>query len=123
MIKKETEAHRAVTASDLEIVDKAIADHETFQKDLYVLRRVLGEVGNLDQQYRGLKEGIEHLQEQGRQLNSHNDAARAELAKVQQDVVEGRKEVAALTAQAEEQQRMISSYAEQIDRITGAKAA
>jgi len=53
MIKKETDARREVTATDLEKVDKAIADHETLQKDLYVLRRILGEIGNLDQAVRG----------------------------------------------------------------------
>jgi hypothetical protein len=62
MIKQQVEARRAVTETDLQLVDKAIADHETFQKDLYVLRRVLGEVGNLDQAYRGMKEGIAQVQ-------------------------------------------------------------
>ena len=123
MIKQQTETHRAVTETDLQLVERAISNHEVFQKDLFVVRRVLGEVGNLDHRYRGLKEGIAVVEEQGRRVNAELEAARAELAKVQQEVVEGRKELTALTAEVEEQQRMISSYAEQIDRITGAKAA
>jgi len=120
---KQTDTHRAVTETDLQIVERAISNHEVFQKDLFVLRQVLREVGNLDQRYRGLKEGIAVVEEQGRRVNAELEAAHTRLAEVQQQEVEVRKRVAALTAQAEEQQRMISSYAEQIDRITGAKAA
>ena len=123
MTKKETDVRREVTATDLEKVDKAIADHETFQKDLYVLRRMLSEVGNLDQQYRGGKQAIEQVQAEGTRSSAQVEQIRADLAKVQQELVEKRKELASLTAAAAEKQRELSAYSEAIDRIVTGKAA
>ena len=123
MSKQPTDARREVGNTDLEIVDKAIADHETLQKDLYVLRRILGEIGKLDQLYRGLKEGIAVVQAESARAVSELEAAKAELAKVKQQVVETKQELATLTAEAEEKRRELSAYSEAIDRIVGKAAA
>jgi septal ring factor EnvC (AmiA/AmiB activator) len=122
MIKKEGDVRRAVTETDLQIVDRAIADHETFQKDLYVLRRVLSEVGNLDQQYRGGKQAIEQVQAEGARTSAQLEQVKADLAKVQQELVEKRKELATLTAEVAEKERQFSAFSVQIDKIVG-KAA
>jgi hypothetical protein len=122
MTKQQADARRAVTETDLQLVDRAIADHERFQKDLYVLRRVLSEVGNLDQQYRGGKQAIEQVQAEGARTSAQLEQVKAELAAVQQQAVEKRQELAALTADVQEKQRTLEAYSAQIDRITG-KAA
>jgi chromosome segregation ATPase len=122
MIKQQADARRAVTETDLQLVDKAIADHETFQKDLYVLRRVLSDVGNLDQQYRSLKEGIAAVQAEGARISSELEAVKTRLATVQREESEKRKVVAELDREIAEKERMLSAFSSEIDRITG-KAA
>ena len=87
-----------------------------------MLRRILGEIGNLDQAVRGGREAIAAVQREGEQTNAQLEAYRSELAKVQQQVVEGRQELATLTAAVAEKERTLSAYSAQIDRITG-KAA
>jgi chromosome segregation ATPase len=119
---KQSDSRRAVTETDLQLVDKAIADHETFQKDLFVLRRILGEVSNLDQAYRGLKQGIEQVQAEGARTGAQLEQVRTDLAKVQQELVEKRKAVAELDREIAEKERMLNAYAESIDRITGRAA-
>jgi chromosome segregation ATPase len=122
MSKQPTEARREVGNTDLEIVDRAIADHETFQTRLYTLRRVLSEVGKLDEQYRGLKQAIEQVQAEGANIARQLEQAKADLATAQREAVEKRQELAMLTAEVAEKERTLSAYSAQIDRITG-KAA
>jgi chromosome segregation ATPase len=122
MIKKEGDARRAVTETDLQLVDRAIADHETFQKDLYVLRRVLSEVGKLDEQYRGLKQAIEAVQGEGANVARQLEQAKADLATAQREAAEKRQELATLTAEVAGKERTLEAYNAQIERITG-KAA
>jgi len=45
---KQTDPHRAVEQTDLQIVERAIADHEKFQANLFTLQRILKEIGVLD---------------------------------------------------------------------------
>jgi seryl-tRNA synthetase len=122
MTKQQVDARRAVTETDLQLVDRAIADHEVFQKDLYVLRRVLGEIGKLDEQYRGVKQGIEAVQAEGANISRQLEYAKEQLAKVQQEEVEKRKELAALTAEVQEKQRTLEAFTAQIEKITGRAA-
>jgi septal ring factor EnvC (AmiA/AmiB activator) len=122
MIKKETDSRREVTATDLEKVERAINDLEPFLRDLCVVRRILGEVGNLDQAVRGGREGIAAVQREGELVNAQLEAVKVEFAKVQQQLGEGRKELATLTAAVAEKERMLSAFSAQIDKITG-KAA
>jgi chromosome segregation ATPase len=122
MSKHPTEARRDVTDKDLELVDKAIADHEPFLKDLYVLRRVLTEVGRLEQAYRNTKSGIEHLQTEFAEVSRAWEHAKAQLAEVQQQEVKTRQRVAELTAEAAKKEQELRAYSQAIDRITGQAA-
>jgi len=114
---------REVGNQDLEIANKAISDTEVLMKDLYVLRRVLGEVGNLDHLYGGLKQIVAMVQEEGRRINAELEAAKTRLATVQQEEVEKRKVVAELSREIEEKTRELSAYSTAIDKIMGKAAA
>jgi chromosome segregation ATPase len=122
MIKKEGDARRAVTETDLQVVDRAIADHETFQKDLYVLRRMLSEVGNLDQAYRGGRQAIEAVQAEGANASHQFEQVKADLAKVQQEVGAKRQELAELDREIAGKERQLNAFTAQIDKITGRAA-
>ena len=122
MSKQPSDTHRAVSETDLQAVEGAIAYSETLLRNLYTLRRVLGEVGSLDQRLHGLKEGVAAVERQGEQVNAELEAAKTRLAKVQYEEVEKRKVVAELTREIEEKQRELSAYSTAIDKIVG-KAA
>ena len=123
MSKQPTDARREVTAEDLETIDSAISYHEVLGGFLYRSRIFLGELSKVEKHYRGLKEAVAVVEEQGRRVNAELEAANARLAAVQAQEVEKRKEVAALTAEAEEKRRELSAYSEAIDRIVGKVAA
>ena len=108
---------------DLEKVDNAIAYSETLLRNLYTLRRVLGEVGSLDQRLHGLREAIAVVERQGEQANAELEGAKTELAKVQQELVEGRQGLATLIAAAAEKERELSAYSTAIDKIVGKATA
>jgi septal ring factor EnvC (AmiA/AmiB activator) len=123
MPKQEADPRRREVGNrDLEIVDKAINDHETFQKDLFVLRRVLSEVGNLDQQYRGTKQSIEQVQAEGARTSAQLEQVRADLATVQKELVEKQKAVAELDREIAGKERQLNAFSAQIDKITGRAA-
>src|SRR5262252_1749578 len=109
-MSKQSDTRREVTATDLEKVDKAINDVEPLLKDLYVLRRILGEIGNLDQAVRGGREAIAVVQREGEQVNAQLEGVKAQLAKVQREEVEARQRLATLTAEAAEKARELSAY-------------
>jgi chromosome segregation ATPase len=119
----ETDSRRAVTASDLEVIDQAISAHEGLGRFLYTTRRVLTEVGKLEVHYRGLREAISVVEREGEQINAHLEAAKTALATVQQELVERRKEVAVLDREIKEKAQTIDSYARQVEQIIGGKAA
>ena len=122
MSKQPTDARREVTAENLETIDSAISYHEVLGGFLYRSRIFLGELSKVEKHYRGLKEAVTVVEEQGRRVNAELEAANTRLAKVQQEEVEVRKRVAALTAEAAEKERTLTAYSQTIDRITG-KAA
>jgi uncharacterized protein (DUF3084 family) len=113
---------RGVTTKDLEAFDKAIAGHEGFGVFLYTTRRILSEIGDLDKQHRGLKQGIEHLQAQSADVARQWEHAKAELATVQQQHQEVQKQVAELNRELEQKQQALDHYSKTIGRITGAAA-
>jgi hypothetical protein len=80
MSKQQADARRAVTETDLQLVDRTIADHEVFQKDLFVLRRVLTEIGNLDARYAGMKQGIEAVQSEAARTNAQFEQVKTRRA-------------------------------------------
>jgi len=123
MTKKETDARREVSAADLEVIDGAISAHEGLGRFLYTTRRILGEIGKLEQHYRGLKEGIAVVEQEGGRINAELEAAKTRLATVQQEEVEKRKVVAELGREVEEKRRELEAYSQSIDRIMGKAAA
>src|SRR5262245_16754809 len=122
MSKQEADARREVGNKDLEIVDKVINSHEAFQTQLYVLRRILGEIGKLEELHRGLKQGVEHTQAQSGEQARAFEHAKAQLEAVQREEVEARKRVAELTAEIAAKEKTLNTYTRQIERITGAAA-
>src|SRR5262249_25637670 len=119
----EADARREVTNKDLETIDSAISSHEGLGRFLYTTRRILGEIGKLEEHYRGLKEGITMVEQEGGRINAELEHAKSELAKVKREEVETRKGVAELTREAEEKQRELSAYSMAVDKIMGKVAA
>ena len=124
MIKQQTDARvREVTNEDLATIDGAISAHEGLGRFLYTTRRILGEIGKLDQQYHGIKASLAVVEQQCEQVNVQLEGVKAELAKVQQQEVETRQRLATLTAAAAEKERELSAYSTAVDRIMGKAAA
>ena len=115
--------HREVTNKDVEIFDAGIASQEAFYRNMWTIRTMLKEVGNLDQRHRSLKEAIAVIEQQCAQVNAQLEGVKTELTKVQQQTVEKRQELAELTAAAEEKRRELEAYSQSIDRIMGKVAA
>jgi chromosome segregation ATPase len=118
----EADARRAVTETDLQTIDKAISAHEGLGLFLYTTRRILGEIGKLEQHYRGLKESIAIVEREGGQTNAQLEQVRSQLATGQAQEVEKRKQVAELDREIAEKGRMLEHYSKAIERITGAAA-
>ena len=113
---------REVTNKDVEIFDAGIASQEAFYRNMWTIRTMLKEVGNLDQRHRSLKEAIAVAEQRGAQVNAELETAKTRLATAQQEEIETRQRLARLTAEVEEKRRELSAYSEAIDRIVG-KAA
>jgi chromosome segregation ATPase len=108
---------REVTNKDLEIIDKAIADHEVFQKDLFVLRRILGEIGKLDTAIAQTRRGLQTTEKSRDELNAQVEVARAELATVQKQQQGVRNEIATLDSQIKAKQIEFNQLCDAVDRI------
>jgi hypothetical protein len=83
-MSKQTEPHRAVTETDLQVVERAIADHEVLQKDLFVIKRILTEVGKLD--VAGIRRGYEAEQARLAEVSKQADAAQEQLNQLQKQI-------------------------------------
>jgi len=123
MTKQEADARRReVGNKDLEMFDAAIASHEALYRNLWTIRTMLKELGNLEQHHRGLKEAIAVVERQCEQINGELEAAKTRLTTVQKQEGDARQRVAELTAAAAEKERELSAYSAAIDKIVG-KAA
>jgi hypothetical protein len=80
--------------SDLQIVERAIADHEVFQKDLFVLQRVLKEIGKLD--VASVRRGFEAEQARVTDMSKQADAAQEQLGQLEKQIEGKRRELAAV---------------------------
>jgi hypothetical protein len=87
---------REVTNKDLEVVDKAIADHAVFQKDLFVLQRILTEIGKLD--VASVRRGVEAEQARLDDVRKQADAAHGDLTQLQKQIEDKRRELASVEA-------------------------
>ena len=100
MSKQEADARRDVTSEDLQIVDRAIADRENFQTNLYTLRRILGEIGKLD--IGSVRRGIEAEQARLDDVRLKADTAQQQLTQVQKQIEDKRRELASVEATIQE---------------------
>ena len=91
-MSKQSDTHRAVEETDLQLVDRAIADHEVFQKDLYVLRRVLTEIGKLD--IASVRRGVQAEQDRLDEVRKQADAAQQQLDQLSNHIKDKQREVA-----------------------------
>jgi len=121
-MSKQSEARRDVTSKDVVTFDEAISSYESLGGYLYKTKYILAELGRLDKHYRDTKSDLENLVHQRDDLNTQVEAAKSELAKVQNETVETQKQVTALTAEVTEKESALRAYSSAIDKITG-KAA
>jgi predicted nucleic acid-binding Zn-ribbon protein len=89
-------ASRQVTNEDVALLDKAIADHELLQKNLYVLRRMLGEVGKVDAKRADLNRGVEAEQQRLDDVRKQADAAQERLTGLGKQIEAKQRELAAV---------------------------
>jgi hypothetical protein len=89
---KQTEPHRAVVETDLQVVEQAIKDHELFQRHLFTLQRVLVEVGPLD--VAAIRRGAEAERARLNEVSKQADAAQEQLDRLQKDIVAKQRELA-----------------------------
>jgi peptidoglycan hydrolase CwlO-like protein len=102
MTKQQADPRRDVTATDLEVIDKAIADHEKFQTTLYTLRKILTEVGKVDAKRADLSRGVEAEQARLDDVRLKANAAQEQLDKLQNDIASKQRELAAVEATIQE---------------------
>ena len=88
---KQTEPHRAVTETNLQIVERAIKDHEVFQKNLFVLQRILTEVGPLD--VAGIRRGAEAERARLDEATKRADAAQDRLDQLEKQIADKQREL------------------------------
>ena len=120
---KQSDAHRVITNEDLATIDAAISSHEGFGRFLYTTRRILGEIGKLEQAYQNAKSSLAMVEQQGAQVSAQLEGVKTELARMQQQEVETRQRLATLTAEAEEKRRELEAYSTAIDKIMAKAAA
>jgi hypothetical protein len=96
------ETDRLVISEDLAVIDQAIADHEKFQTSLYVMRRILGEVGKVDAKRADLNRGVEAEQIRLDNARVAADAAEQRLSQLTQQVESKQRELAAVEVTIQE---------------------
>jgi hypothetical protein len=82
---------REITNEDLAKVDRAISGNEGLLKDLYVLRKVLGEIGKLD--FQNVKRGVEAEQSRLGEVRTKANAAQADLDQLLGEIADKRREL------------------------------
>ena len=92
---KQTEP-RVVTETDLQIVERAIVDHEKFQTHLFVLQRIIKEIGQLD--VPGIRRGAEAEQARLVEATKQADAAQDRLTDLQKQIAAKQRELAEVEA-------------------------
>src|SRR5215470_4335719 len=100
---------RQVTNKDLETIDGAISAHEGLGRFLYTVRRILGEIGELEQAYQNTKSSLAVVEQQCEQVNAQLEGVKTQLVKAQQEEVATRQRLAMLTAEVAEKEQMLSS--------------
>ena len=105
---KQTDTHRAPNESDLEIVARAIANHEVFQKDLFVLQRVLTELGPLDVANARRNVEAERVRLEG--VRREADVAQQQLDQLQKQIADKKRELVETEATIKDKIREIQAF-------------
>jgi chromosome segregation ATPase len=102
---------------DSEILDTAITNIESLSRHLYTFRKIVAENGNLDEQHRQLKGGLEELQRYISSLNKEVEVKRTELAGKQEECRSLDKEIARLGAECNSKRTELQRYSDEINKI------
>jgi hypothetical protein len=94
--QSEARALRDVTNEDVATVERAIAEHATFQTFLFTLQRLLTEVGRLDMP--SIKRGIQGEQARMDDVRKQADAAQDALTQQQKQIKDKQHELANVEA-------------------------
>ena len=105
---KQTDTHRAVEETDLQLVEKAIADHEVFQRNLFTLKRILTELGPLD--VGNARRNVEA--EQGRldDVRKQTDAAQEKLSDLERQIADKKRGLAETEATIKDKMREYEAF-------------
>ena len=102
--------------TDIEILDQGIANIEGVQRCLYTFRRMVAEIGNLADQHKNLKSGIEGLRGDIAAVEKQAEDARAELAKIAQQRQQIVNEIAALKVEVATKQTELQGLSNAIEQ-------
>jgi hypothetical protein len=91
---------REIKNEDLENVDRAISGVEGLQRHLFVLRKMLTEIGKLD--YQNVRRGVEAEQSRLGEARTKANAAQADLDKLLGEIADKRRELASVEAEIKE---------------------
>jgi hypothetical protein len=108
---------RVVTNEDLQFIDRAIANHEACQGELYKFRMILGQVGKVDKQRADLVHGASSEQARYNEVHQKADAAQATLDGVQQQILSKQRELAAIETTIEERRVACDQLNESINNL------
>src|SRR5262249_41956627 len=100
---------------------RAIANHETFQKDLFVLQRVLTELGPLD--IGNARRNVEH--EQGRldEVRKQTDAAQEKLSDLERQIADKKRELAETEVTIKDKMREYEAFYASCENLRNLLAA
>jgi hypothetical protein len=108
---------RVVTNEDLEFIDRAIANHEACQGQLYQFRMILGQVGKVDTKRADLIRGAESEQARLDEVHQKANAAQASLDGVLQQIEVKRRELADVEKTIEERRVACDQLNESINNL------
>jgi peptidoglycan hydrolase CwlO-like protein len=114
---------RDVTNEDLVVIDKAIANHEECQKELYKFRMLLGQVGKVDAKRGDLVRGVESEQHRFDEAHQKANAAQAELEQLQKEIQNKQRELREVEATIKERELRSTQLSEGINGLRNMLAA
>jgi hypothetical protein len=91
---------REIVNEDLAAVDRVISSAESYQRELYTLRRVLGELGKLD--IGGIKRGVEAEKARLEEARQKADTAQSNLDELNKQIQVKQRELAGVERTIEE---------------------
>jgi chromosome segregation ATPase len=103
--------------TDIEILDQAITNMESLQRNLYTFRMMVKRLGDIKTQYDQTKVSVQSIEQQRDDINAQVEAAKDELAKVQKDRAETHNQLATLNREIEAKQAELQSISNAREQI------